>query len=105
MRTIVPIASWSAALDSLVEESEQEGFRFLGRLRDDWHSGANRFAGRGKAFFGVYEGDRLLAVGGVSRDSDECGRLRRCDVKSQERGRGIGRLLVSHLLRFASLHY
>jgi len=106
MVSIVQITEWpSAAIEPLLCESEEEGFRFLRRLSDEWQSGANRFSGNGEAFFGVVAGEQLLAVGGINREADDCGRLRRFYVMRQERRKGIGRQLVLHILRFASLHY
>lgn len=98
MLSIVQFFAWSAAIDSLVLESRQQGFRFLIRLRDDWKSGANRFSGDGEAYFGVFDGKRLVAVGGINRETIDRGRLWRLYVRSQERRKGIGRLLVEHIL-------
>ena len=89
----------------LLQESEREGFRFLRRLRDDWISGVNRFTLTGEALFGAFEEEYLVAVGGINRQTDGCGRLRRFYVLKDYRRRGVGRLLVRHLLDFASLHY
>ena len=106
MLSIVQITEWPAdALEALVHESEVEGFRFLTRLRDEWRSGANRFSNTGEAFFGVIEDKRLLAVGGLNRESDDCGRLRRFYVRKEARRRGLGRFLAQHTLRFAAEHY
>ncbi|MGO8699348.1 MAG: GNAT family N-acetyltransferase [Limisphaerales bacterium] len=89
----------------LLAESEQEGFRFVRRAREEWTSGANTFSKEGEAFFAVFEGERLLAIGGLNRESERQGRLRRFYVRREERRRGIGRQLVEHLLAFASRHY
>ena len=51
------------------------------------------------------EEGRLRAVGGINRESEECGRLRRFYVEKEARRSGVGRLLVGHLLRFAAQHY
>jgi GNAT superfamily N-acetyltransferase len=93
------------ALAPLVAESEREGFRFVRRLQDDWLAGANRFSQPGEALFGVFEGDRLLAVGGISRESADCGRLRRFYVTLRARRQGLGRLLGRHLLAFAARNF
>src|ERR1700677_1638759 len=106
MPVILQISTWPEhKMNPLLQESDGEGFRFLQRLRDDWISGVNRFALTGEALFGAFEEKHLVAVGGINRQSDGCGRLRRFYVLKDYRRRGIGRLLVRHLLKFASLHY
>jgi GNAT superfamily N-acetyltransferase len=89
----------------LVAQSEVEGFRFLGRLREEWDSGLNRFTGVGEALFGVYDDICLVAVGGITRSSHSAGRLRRCYVDQGYRRRGVGRLLVGALLEHARHHF
>lgn len=106
MVTILEISEWPAhEIEPLVLESEQEGFRFLKRLREDWISGVNRFSLKGEALFGAFDQDRLLAVGGINRESHQRGRLRRFYVKPTARRKGIGRLLVQHILQHASPHF
>jgi GNAT superfamily N-acetyltransferase len=106
MLSIVQISDWPAAgIEPLVRDSQEEGFRFLQRLKDEYLSGANRFSAKGEALFGIIEDEQLLAVGGINRQSDDCGRLRRFYVKKDARRKGIGRMLAQHILRFASDHY
>jgi GNAT superfamily N-acetyltransferase len=106
MPSIVQIREWpAAAIEGLLAESQQEGFRFVRRAKEEWLSGANTFSKEGEALFAVYEGERLLAIGGINRESARQGRLRRFYVRRQERRRGIGRQLVRRLLAFASRHY
>ena len=106
MLSIIQISEWpAAAIEELLAESEREDFRFVRRAQDEWLSGANRFANEGEAFFGVFEDQRLLAIGGVNHESAHCGRLRRCYVRREDRRRGIGRQLVQHVLVFARRHY
>ncbi len=103
MPSIVQIREWpAAAIEGLLAESEQEGFRFVRRAMEEWRSGANTFSKEGEALFAVFEDERLLAIGGITRESARHGRLRRFYVRRQERRRGIGRQLVQHVLAFAS---
>ena len=88
-----------------MSDSEREGFRFLARLREEWLSGANRFSTAGEALFGIYEEGQLIAVGGINRESSDCGRLRRFYVKKSERRKGVGRFLAQHILRCAAQNY
>jgi GNAT superfamily N-acetyltransferase len=106
MRAIIRISEWpEAAIAGLLAESEQEGFRFVRRATEEWRSGVNTFSKEGEAFFGVFEGERLLAIGGINREPGGGGRLRRFYVRRAERGRGNGRQLLQHILAFARGHY
>ena len=106
MHAIIQISEWpAAAIAELLAESEQEGFRFVRRAQDEWLSGANRFAKEGEALFGVFEGEHLVAIGGINRESGRCGRLRRFYVRRDGRRKGIGRQLAHHVLAFARRHY
>ena len=95
----------AAAIEELLAESEQEGFRFVTRAKEEWLSGANTFSKEGEALFAVFEEKRLLAIGGINHECADHGRLRRCYVCRDERRRGIGRQLVQHVLAFASRYY
>jgi GNAT superfamily N-acetyltransferase len=106
MPSVVQIHEWpAAAIEGLLTESEQEGFRFVSRAKEEWLSRANTFSKEGEAFFAVFEKERLLAIGGVNYESARQGRLRRFYVRREERRRGIGRLLMQHVLAFASRSY
>ena len=105
MPKIVKIREWPVAIKELLAESEKEGFRLVRRAQKEWLSGANTFSKEGEALFAVLEEARLLALGGISRESGRCGRLRRFYVRRNERRRGIGRRLVRHVLAFARPHY
>jgi GNAT superfamily N-acetyltransferase len=84
-----------------VDEGTREGFRFPRRLVDEHASGRVRFDGPGEVLLGVFEGDELVAVGGVTRDpyggADDVGRIRHVYVRVAHRGRGIGATLVRAL--------
>jgi GNAT superfamily N-acetyltransferase len=95
----------AADMASLVEESELQGHHFLRRLSLDWEAGTNRFSKDGEALFGVYDHDRVLAVGGINRQTNTVGRLRRFYVQVDARRKGIGRMLSEHILIFASHYY
>ena len=49
-----------SALDGLREESSREGYKFIGRLCDEWVSGANRFSGPGEALFLATDGGQVV---------------------------------------------
>ncbi|MXP64401.1 GNAT family N-acetyltransferase [Roseomonas sp. M0104] len=102
---IRPLAELPVGIEALRAEAVAEGFRFMDRLVMDWHAGTNRFDGAGEVLLGAFDGDTLLAVGGLNRDpyaSEEgVGRLRHLYVARAVRRRGIASLLVAQLLRRA----
>ena len=93
----------------LVDEGTREGFRFPRRLVDEHVSGQVRFDAAGEVLLGVFEGDALVAVGGVTRDpygdSDDTGRIRHVYVRAAHRGCGIGAMLVRALETHARRHF
>jgi len=106
MPSVVQITDLPDSLiEPLVLESEQDGFRFLRRLTEDWRAGANRFSRTGEAYFGLFDGERLLAIGGINRQSESEGRLRRFYVRKEARRKGYGRMLAEAILAFASGYY
>jgi len=98
----------TTGFDALCAESQREGQRMLVRLRDNWRSGANRFALPGEMLNGAF----LLQEGGNERqlvgicgrnidpfaDSPRIGRVRHLFVTRELRRQGVGQLLLTHLL-------
>ena len=100
-------------LAALLAESEQQGFRFVRRLVEEWESGANRFDRPGEALFVARVGDDVVGVCGLSvdpyADDPRIGRVRRLYVLVPHRRSGIGEQLVADVLdaargRFERLH-
>lgn len=93
-------------VSQLVAESEEEGYRFLTRLVNDYEDGSNTFNKDGEALFGVWEGsDKLVAIGGINQNpytenKDEA-RLRRFYIQGDIRRKGVGSLLLSELVNHA----
>lgn len=97
-------------LCELLKESEQEGFRFVKRLVQDYRKGINRFNRPGEGLFGVFANDgRLLAIGGINREPymkiAGTGRLRRFYVTVAYRRKGIGKALLDEILTFATRYF
>ena len=90
----------------IVRLSLREEFSAMQRMREDWDSGANRFDGPGEVLFEARVGSRLVGICGLNRDpyarSPAIGRVRHLYVHPDFRRRGIGRLLVSKIIEFAS---
>src|SRR5208337_382031 len=92
-------------IQPLMAESAAAGWNHLGRLREEWQLGVNRFDREGEAFYLAREGERIVAVGGVNVDpfaaSPRVGRVRRVYVLAEVRNRGVGRALLERLVREA----
>ena len=95
----------AADIGSLVRASRQEGFRFLTRLCDEWANGSNVFNGPGEALFGVFDDAQLVGIGGINRQDDATGRLRRFYILPSRRRLGFGRSLLNHILAHAAAHF
>jgi GNAT superfamily N-acetyltransferase len=97
-------------LDSLVNESKEDGFRFVERLVNDYKNGSNTFNHFDEGLFGVFnEEGVLIAIGGLNNDpfstDRSIGRLRRFYVSKVYRRNGIGSLLVKRLIDEAKKYY
>lgn len=108
--TIRPINALSLQeLKPLLDESLSEGYEFVQRLWNEYENGVLRFDGTGEALLGVYQDDRLIAIGGLHRDpylnDAAIGRIRHVYVLNTYRGHGIGRRLLDALIDTAKAHY
>ena len=95
-------------LSTLLAESEQEGFRFLRRLVNDYDSNINRFAAAGEALFAVFDAEQCIAIGGVNQNplgDKTVGRVRRVYVSSSKRGQRIGQMLMNHIEDWSRKHF
>ncbi len=115
MRALVERVSATPAdrLAALLAESEQQGFRFVRRLVQEWESGVNRFDRPGEALFVARVGDDVVGVCGLSvdpyADDPKVGRVRHLYVLVRHRRSGVGEQLVADVLeaargRFERLH-
>ncbi|MDR6795052.1 GNAT family N-acetyltransferase [Acinetobacter calcoaceticus] len=69
--------------------SQNEGFRFINRLIDEYQSGKNCFDQEGEALFGIQQNEKIIAIGGINATEDiEIGRLRRFYVHPEYRRQG-----------------
>ncbi len=86
----------------LIKASEQEGFKFLRRLKNDWINGTNRFDKTNEQLYQVRQGTQIIAIGGINnnpyKEAGKIGRIRRMYVFPEHRRKGIGRKLILHLL-------
>ncbi|MDW0109674.1 GNAT family N-acetyltransferase [Sporosarcina aquimarina] len=94
----------SLDIEALISESEEEGYRFLTRLAEDYKDGINTFSKPGEALYCVKdEQGKVIAIGGVNRfpvpgGDPETGRLQRFYVEADERRNGAGSLLLKEIV-------
>jgi len=92
-------------LAALLAESEQQGFRFVRRLVEEWESGANRFDRPGEALFVARVGNDVVGVCGLHvdpyADDPKIGRVRHLYVLVPHRRSGVGEQLVADVLETA----
>ncbi len=93
----------------LVRESEEQGFRFLDTLVEEYENGSNRFDLPGEGLFGAYDGETLIGIGGLNRDpflfDPQVGRARRVYILSEYRRQGVGKMLMEAIIHEARPHY
>jgi ribosomal protein S18 acetylase RimI-like enzyme len=106
-RVLIP-PSWSE-LAPLIAASREEGYLFLVRLEHEYLSGKVLFDGGGETLLGVFENSVLIALAGLTRDSESeaqsVGYVRDVYVLPKCRLRGIGKMLVVELEQRASAHF
>jgi GNAT superfamily N-acetyltransferase len=107
--TIYRVLDLLKEIDILIDFSEQEGFRFLKRLKQEFISKDNCFNKEGEGLFFAYMNNELVAVGGLNQDpynhSTMIGRLRRFYVHPNFRKYGIGSHLLKEIENFAQKYF
>jgi GNAT superfamily N-acetyltransferase len=86
---------------ALRAEADAEDIRNVARLEEDWRSGAERFRKTGEILLAGFDGQTLVAIGGLTVEPDpsvRALRLRRLYVRPAWRKRGIGRALATALM-------
>jgi ribosomal protein S18 acetylase RimI-like enzyme len=95
----------SDRLAELLAASEQEGFRFLCRLVQEWADDTNGFSRPGEALFIASVSGRVVGICGINADpytaERRVGRVRHFYVLPAFRRRGIGRRLIQEVITAA----
>lgn len=86
--------------EMLRHDAACEGKRFVERLRAEWESGRQRFAGVHEALVAARVHGELAGIGGLTVDPDMTSamRMRRFYIRPSHRRHGIGRQLAMTLL-------
>ncbi|MBP3972418.1 GNAT family N-acetyltransferase [Bacillus sp. WL1] len=95
--------------DYLVQESKEEGFRFLKRLISEYENKINTFNKTGECLYGIFQEGKLIGIGGLNEDpyseNNKIGRLRRFYISKDYRGVGLGNLLLNQLVSHAEKYF
>ena len=110
MTSIAKVAELDmVALETLHAESVAEGYKFVGRLCDEWRSGMNRFGAPGEGVFVAQNLTGIVGLCGLNRDpyvdDPSIGRVRHLYVRPSYRRQGIGRALVRTVMDAASIRF
>jgi GNAT superfamily N-acetyltransferase len=99
---IAPVTATLTDMDALRKEASDEGFRFVERLYQDWHSNSNRFDKAGECLLRAWSDAGPVGIGGRNRDpyaaSQTTGRLRHLYVRNSVRRNGVASALLKELL-------
>lgn len=91
--------------DYLVQESKEEGFNFLIKLKSEYENKINIFNKTGECLYGIFQREKLIGIGGLNKDpyteNNKIGRLRRFYISKDYRRKGLGNLLLNRLLLHA----
>ncbi|MEB9907032.1 GNAT family N-acetyltransferase [Bacillus anthracis] len=93
----------------LVQESKEEGFKFLQKLINEYENELNTFNKSGECLYGIFQGEKLIGIGGLNADpyteNNKIGRLRRFYIAKDYRRIGLGKLLLNKLLSHAEKYF
>ncbi|AJI36143.1 MULTISPECIES: GNAT family N-acetyltransferase [Bacillus cereus group] len=93
----------------LVQESKEEGFKFLQKLINEYENELNTFNKSGECLYGIFQGEKLIGIGGLNADpyteNNKIGRLRRFYITKDYRRIGLGNLLLKRLLYHAEKYF
>src|ERR1700685_2460996 len=99
MIRVVRIAELPHDTRRLRDEADRDGVRNMALLVERWRNGAERFDGPGEALFGAFDGNALVGVGGVTRETAvPAMRMRRLYMLKAHRKLGAGRLLAEAMI-------
>ncbi len=91
--------------DYLVQESKEEGFNFLIKLKSEYENKINIFNKTEECLYGIFQREKLIGIGGLNKDpyteNNKIGRLRRFYISKDYRRKGLGNLLLNRLLLHA----
>jgi len=105
MFAINQLKTLPSELVNLELEASKQGYKFLGRLIDEWRTGSNRFDKPGERLLVAVDAGNIVGIGGLNVDPykpiGDTARLRHLYVANDFRRQGVGGALVCALLKDA----
>lgn len=102
---IFKVDSLPTGFEELLASASNEGFEFLAKMKEAWESGSNKFNKQGEFFLAAFMDGKLAGVGGRNIDphieNGLVGRVRHLYVSPSFRKQGVGKALVSEILKEA----
>ena len=94
-------------VETLRNESLEEGYNIINHLIAEYRSGENRFDRPGEKLIGFVLNNEIVAVCGLNIEptDDRLGRIRRLYVLKDYRHRNTGTTLVRHLIGHAKKYF
>jgi predicted GNAT family acetyltransferase len=96
-------------IDHLIEESTQNGFQFMRRLKDEYRNGLNRFDKDGEALYTAQCDNLIVGICGINSDpylnDPTIGRVRHLYVARACRNQGIASSLINKIIHDTSKNY
>lgn len=89
------------AISHLLESSQDEGFRHIDRLVNEYKSGVNTFSQEGEVLFVAVDCAEWIGICGLNQETSinkKIGRIRRLYVEPQYRNKGIGKELIKAII-------
>ncbi|MQW91632.1 GNAT family N-acetyltransferase [Acinetobacter wanghuae] len=98
-------------IETLAKLARKEGYDLIDKLIEEYHTGKNCFSHENEYLALAYDGDKLVACGGLNQQWGDhvvearIGRVRRCYVHPKYRQHGVGKQLLAFLEQLARPHY
>ena len=98
-------------ITTLATLAKKEGYDLIEKLVEEYRTGKNSFSKENEYLVTAYDGDQLIACGGLNQQwgpdgvEERIGRVRRFYVHPKYRQHGVGKQLLAYLEQLARPHY
>ncbi len=101
-------------IDSLLplnEEALVDGWNLVDRTIKEWKLGDHKFDKKGEKLWGLFVGDKCIAIGGIDIDrylegnDGSVGRVRHIYVAKEYRGQGLSKIIMNLIIEHAKKYF
>jgi len=98
-------------IDTLATLARKEGYDLIDKLIEEYRTGKNCFSQNNEFLACAYDGNKLIACGGLNQQwgdngiEERIGRVRRFYVQPKYRQHGVGKQLLAYLEQLARPFY